>query len=124
MNKSVVLLVEDDPMNRMLAIDALERAGFEVADFNRADEAARYAEEGADTIAALLADISVPGERDGLDLAQSFAARWPEKAVLVTSGLYGSSEPDGLPRGVSFIAKPWTAKTLMRRVEEALRPDA
>lgn len=124
MNKNVVLLVEDDPMNRMLAIDALERAGYEVADFSRADEAAQYAEAGADAIAALVADISVPGERDGLDLAQSFAARWPDKAVLITSGLFGTSRPAGLPGGASFIAKPWTAKVLMRRMEEALRPAA
>lgn len=124
MNKTVVVLVEDDPMNRMLAIDALERAGYEVADFTRADEAARYAEEGADTIAALVADINLPGERDGLDLAQSFAARWPDKAILITSGLFGASEPADLPGGACFIAKPWTAKSLMRRMEEALRPHA
>lgn len=118
MPKTVVVVVEDDPMNRLLAVDALERAGFEVADFARADDAISYVERMPESIAGLLADINVPGERDGIDLAQTFAARWPDKAVVLTSGLFGPGRPGGLPEGADFIAKPWTAKALIAHMAE------
>lgn len=109
-------------MNRLLAVDALERAGFEVADFARADDAASYVECMPDSIAGLLADINVPGEQDGIDLARTFVNRWPDKAVVLTSGDFGSGWVPELPRGADFIAKPWTAKDLMARMTGVLRP--
>lgn len=120
MPRRVVVLVEDDPMNRLLAVDALERAGFDVADFTCADEAVSFAERMPESIAALLADINVPGERDGIDLAQTFADRWPDKAVVLTSGLFGPGRPSEMPPGADYIAKPWTAKALMACMTEAL----
>lgn len=122
MSRTIVILVEDDPMNRLLAVDALERAGFEVADFTRADEAASYAECMPERIAGLLADINIPGEQDGIDLARIFADRWPETAVVLTSGLFGSGRPPEVPQSAEFIAKPWTAKALMACMTGALRP--
>ncbi len=122
MTKTIVILVEDDPMNRLLAIDALERAGFEVADFARAEDAASYAESMTDSIAGLLADISLPGEQDGIDLAQVFAERWPDKPIMVTSGRFGPMRPPELPRGAEYIAKPWTAKSLMVAMAERFGP--
>ena len=61
MPKTVVVVVEDDPMNRLLAVDALERAGFEVADFARADDAISYVERMPESIAGLLSDIKRAG---------------------------------------------------------------
>ena len=124
MSKTVVVLVEDDPMNRLLAVDALERAGFEVADFARADDAASYVERMPDRIVGLLTDINVPGDQDGIDFARSFADRWPDKALVLTSGRFGPSRPSDLPQGAGFIAKPWTAKALMACMTDALRPAA
>lgn len=121
MSKTVVVLVEDDPMNRLLAVDALERVGFEVADFARADDAVTYVERMPDSIAGLLADIDVPGEQDGIDLARTFADRWPDKAVMLTSGHFGCRQPADLPQGAGFIAKPWTAKALMACMAGVLR---
>jgi CheY-like chemotaxis protein len=123
MPRTVMVLVEDDPMNRLLAVDALERAGYEVADFSRADDAVSYVERMPESIAGLLADINVPGERDGIDLAQTFADRWPDKAVILTSGLFGPGRPSDMPDGADFIAKPWTAKALIARMAEVFGPN-
>ncbi|MDX7950372.1 response regulator [Lichenihabitans sp. Uapishka_5] len=119
MPRTIVLVVEDDPMNRLLAVDALERSGFEVVDFSNADAAALYANQGAENIVALLADVNVPGECDGLDFAADFARRWPEKFVLVTSGCTRDDVMAGLPTSIDFLPKPWTAKMLMDRIAAA-----
>ena len=117
MSRKIVIVVEDEPMNRLLAVDMLEEAGFEVVDFGRADEAVIFAEEQPAPIAALFTDINVPGDRDGIDLAQVFAERWPETVVVVTSGRFGDQRPKELPLGVHYISKPWRG----RDVVEALR---
>lgn len=120
MTRTVIVLVEDDPMSRMVALDAFERADFDVEDFTRVDEAMAFVERMPERIAAVVADIQVPGERDGIDLVCTVRDRWPEVAVMVTSGRFGATGPDDLPAAVSFLPKPWTAKTLLEKMRKVL----
>ncbi|MCW6507331.1 response regulator [Lichenifustis flavocetrariae] len=118
MKRRIVMVVEDEPMNRLMAVDAFERAGFDVMDFGRTDEVLSCAERMPDEIAALFTDINVPGDDDGMDLARRFADRWPETPVLVTSGCFGEDAPADLPSSAGFIPKPWTVKALMARLQD------
>lgn len=112
----VILVVEDEPGARLSAVDACERAGFEVADFGRADDALAFLERSPASIAAVLTDIDVPGDHDGIDLAVRMAASWPHIPVVVTSGRFGHELPEGLPPGVRYLPKPWTSTTLLKHV--------
>ena len=121
MTRTVIVLVEDDAMSRLVALDALERAGYEIADFARADHAVTFVESMPDRIAAIVTDVQIPGEQDGIDLVCAVRDRWPGIAVMVTSGRFGATGPDDLPPNLTFLPKPWTAKALLAGLQEALR---
>ena len=70
-----VLVVEDEPIIRMNAVDMLEEAGFEVLEAANADTALRLLEARADEIAVLFTDIHMPGSMDGMALVALVAER-------------------------------------------------
>lgn len=120
MYRATIIVVEDEPMNRLLAVDVLEEAGFEVVDFGRADEALAFAETTTDSIRALFTDINVPGDRDGIDLAREFALRWPAILVMVTSGRFGANRPVELPDPILYMAKPWRGRDVVAALRAGL----
>jgi CheY-like chemotaxis protein len=63
----VVLVVEDEPLVRMIIVDTLADAGFEVLQASDAHEALRLFEAKAE-VAVVLTDIDMPGGMDGLEL--------------------------------------------------------
>jgi CheY-like chemotaxis protein len=73
---SVVLIVEDDPLLLMLAIEVVEEAGFIAVEAKNADEAVALLEAHSD-IDLLFTDIDMPGSMDGLKLAHAVRDRWP-----------------------------------------------
>lgn len=85
MQKAVVLVVEDEPILRMLAVDVVEEAGFEAIDAPDADAAMSLLESRAD-IRLVFTDIDMPGSMNGLGLAARIHDRWPLIALIVTSG--------------------------------------
>ena len=105
--KSVVLVVEDENLIRMSALDMVEEAGFEAIAASDADEAIRILESRND-IRAVFTDIHMPGSMDGLRLARVVRNRWPPVALIVTSGHMNLLEPD-LPTGGRFLPKPYGA---------------
>jgi CheY-like chemotaxis protein len=65
-----VLVVEDDPLLRMHAVDIVEDAGFTAIEAKDADEAIAILEKRSD-ITLLFTDIQMPGSMDGLKLAHA-----------------------------------------------------
>lgn len=105
-----ILFVEDEETVRRLAKRMLEREGYVVTAVGSAEEAILAAESGVDL---LVTDVALPGG-DGRQLARLLAQRSPQLHVLYTSG-------EGTPPSEhAFLQKPYTAKLLVRRVEELL----
>ncbi len=103
--RPVVLVVEDEPLIRMEAVDMVESAGFDTLEAGSAEAAIRMI-EGQPEIAILFTDIDMPGPLDGLDLARIVRNRWPHIVIFVASGvvdLHRKSLPDGL----AFFPKPY-----------------
>lgn len=100
-----VLIVEDEPLVRMCAVQTVEAAGFEVIEAESADEAIRILESRMD-IRAIFTDIHMPGSMDGLKLAHAVRHRWPPIKIIVTSGRERITERD-LPEGGRFFIKPY-----------------
>ena len=114
-----VVVVEDEPIIRMDTVAMLEEAGLTVVDFDRADEALRYANEHGQDVAALFTDINLRGRMDGIELAEIVAERLPDVIILVTSGRY-ESRPDRLPPGTTFLKKPWLPLQVLSAMQEAV----
>ena len=105
--KAVVLVVEDEYLIRMMAVDLVETAGFEVAEAANADEAIRIL-KGRSDIRVVFTDIHMPGSIDGMKLAHFVRRRWPPIELIVTSALFDIRDEDLPTRGV-FLPKPYNA---------------
>ncbi len=113
----VVLVVEDEALIRMVAVELLEDAGYSVVDFGTAAEAMAFCRDPRNDLAAVFTDINMPGDLDGLDVAALVTAIRPNAAVVVTSGRYGVKPPDLAPH-VRFLPKPWTALHLIDLIRD------
>ena len=113
----VVLVVEDDPLLRMLAVEVVEEAGFIAIEARDADEAVILLESRTD-IALLFTDINMPGSMDGLKLAHAVRDRWPPIKILVVSGkqqLQSSLPGVGVGRGTSIDGVPLNRSVAIQR---------
>jgi CheY-like chemotaxis protein len=104
--RPVVLIVEDEFLLRMDAVDMIAAAGFEVVEAANADQAIDILEARRD-ITVVFTDIQMPGSMDGLRLAQAVRGRWPPIKIVATSGHLDVSETD-LPEGGRFLPKPYS----------------
>lgn len=110
MDKTVVLVVEDEALIRMDARHMIEDAGYAVVEACDADEAITALVTRSD-IRAVFTDISMPGSMSGWQLAHTVRRRWPPIHLIVTSGLQAPTDPP-MPADARFIAKPYGFKQL------------
>ena len=73
--RKVVLVVDDEALVRMMAVDLFEDLGFEVLDAHGGDAALAVLEARPD-VSLLFTDCRMPG-MTGPELAAIAAARWP-----------------------------------------------
>jgi CheY-like chemotaxis protein len=104
--RPVVLIVEDEFLLRIDAIDMIAAAGFEVVEAGNADEAIVILESRRD-ITVVFTDVQMPGSMDGLKLARAVKGRWPPIKIVATSGHLDVGETD-LPEGGRFLRKPYS----------------
>jgi CheY-like chemotaxis protein len=104
--RPVVLIVEDEFLLRMNAVDMIAAAGFEAIEAANADEAIEILENRRD-ITVVFTDIQMPGSMDGLKLARAVRGRWPPIKIVATSGHIDVVETD-LPDGGRFLPKPYS----------------
>lgn len=107
----VILIVEDDPFLRVLAVEFVEEAGFEALEAGDADQAIAILESRSE-IAVLFTDINMPGSMDGLELALVVSNRWPAIEILVASGHVRLQQSDLPPNG-RFLGKPYHAAAMI-----------
>lgn len=104
-SKGVVLVVEDEPLVRMFAVDFVEDAGFDVVEAADANEAVAILEARTD-IRILFTDIDMPGSMDGMKLARAVRDRWPPIEIIIVSG-HKRPGDDDLPARAVFYSKPY-----------------
>lgn len=117
-SRVVVLIVEDEPLVRLVGADVLEEAGFDVVEAADADEALAILETRPD-VRVLFTDINMPGSLDGLELAHLVHERWPEVRLLVTSGRFQLRNED-IPDQGQFVAKPYEPAAVVRKLRTML----
>jgi CheY-like chemotaxis protein len=107
----VILIVEDDPFLRMLAVDFVNEAGFETLEACDADQAIAIL-ASCSKIAVLFTDINMPGSMDGLKLARVVSSRWPVIEILIASGHVRLRQADLPPNG-RFLRKPYRTAAMI-----------
>ena len=107
----VVLVVDDDPLVRMLAVDFFEEMGCEVVEAADGREALAKLEQRPD-VSLLFTDCRMPG-MSGPELADAAAKRRPDLRVVLVTGYYDVEEPRW-----PLIWKPYDARTVERIVSE------
>jgi two-component system, response regulator PdtaR len=98
-----VLLVEDEPLVRMLLAEELRAAGLTVVEAGCASEALSFL--AVDSVDVVVTDIQMPGGMDGLELAEDIRRKHPAVPIVVTSG---NPPPVNLSQLGPFLMKPYT----------------
>ncbi|MGA7998155.1 MAG: response regulator [Bradyrhizobium sp.] len=115
---TVVLVVEDEMLLRMRAVDMVEDAGFTPVEAVDADEAVAILESRSD-IALLFTDIQMPGSMDGLKLAHTVHKRWPPIKIILVSGQLKLANID-IPADSRFFRKPLEAKEMIAEMQDMI----
>ena len=116
-----VLLVEDAASVRMVTRQVLERYGYTILEAPNGDTALRLAAKHHGRIHLLLTDVVMPG-LSGRQLAEQLVQLRPDMKVLYASGYtdHAIVHHGILESGIAFLQKPFTPKTLGRRVRQVL----
>jgi CheY-like chemotaxis protein len=115
---AVVLVVEDEMLLRMRAVDMVEDAGYTPLEAIDADEAVKILESRSD-IALMLTDIQMPGSMDGIGLAHAVHKRWPPIKIIVVSGALKLPDID-IPAHSRFFGKPLEAKEMIAELQNMI----
>lgn len=114
-DRAVVLIVEDEPLVRMMVIELFEDEGFEVLEAADADQALMIFRQRND-VALLFTDVEMPGSLDGYALARWAHDNRPAVKTMIVSGRALPRAGD-VPEGAAFVGKPYDYGDVMRRVE-------
>src|SRR5947209_15059160 len=110
-----VLIVEDEMVLRMRAVDIVEDAGFRAVEAVNADQAMSILESRSD-ISLLFTDIQMPGSMDGLKLAHAVHERWPSIKIILVSGQVRPSEAER-PADSRFVSKPLGVEEIIAQLQ-------
>lgn len=116
-DRTVVLVVDDEPLVRIFTVQVLQEAGYAVDEARDCEEA--LSRLRGRQIGALVTDIQMPGGMDGCGLAWHVHGMFPEVALLVTSGV-AKPAPHELPPKTRFLPKPLAPQLLVHELGEAL----
>ena len=114
--KAAVLVVDDEALVRMYAVDVLRDAGHVVFEAGGADEALEVLDEHPE-IGVLFTDINMPGQLDGLDLARMVHARRPGVHIILTSGRL-RPPAEAIPDDGRFLAKPYAGEAVTSLISQ------
>ena len=115
-----ILLAEDDDDMRRFLVKALERAGYDVSDFDNG--ASAYERLREEPFSLLLTDIVMP-EMDGIELARRATEIDPDLKVMFITGFAAVAlNPDSkAPKDAKILSKPFHLRDLVNEVEKMLQ---
>ncbi|WP_442855825.1 response regulator [Devosia sp. A16] len=115
-SRPLVLIVEDEPMIMLGAVQLFEAAGFEALVAFSSDEAVAHLESRSGIVVTFI-EYDVPGTLDGAQLAEVVRSRWPTVEIIVVSRPRPGETPD-LPLGARYFEKPYTHAEIERALDQ------
>lgn len=116
----MILVVEDDAIQRQNLEAQLEDEGFKTLSADNAEKALVLLNAHRD-IQIIVLDVQMPGRLDGIDVLLAVRARWPQMKTLMISGQANRAQ---LPADVPLLMKPYTGEKLLAMVRQMLVPAA
>ena len=110
-----VLLVEDEDFIRIVLIEAMTDAGFEVIDASDAEAALALAET-TPCPEVIVSDINLGPGMDGFALAAALRCRWPTVPVLMMSGRRVNFAGWHCGKAERFVSKPFALDAFVQHV--------
>ena len=113
---SIILVVEDDDIVRMLIVDVLEELEFKVLEANGCEQALEFLNDEDQYIDLMMTDVGLP-DMNGKQLATKVRALRPALPILFASGY---AENIDVSDGMQLIAKPFSIDQLRDKVKSML----
>lgn len=113
-----ILVVEDNPEVKSVAVTLLEQLNYRAVAVENAKSALNVLATGT-PIDLVFTDVMLPGDLDGVALAQAIAKRYPRIPVLLTSG-YAKAMAGR--HGLPILRKPYQLAALAEAVRSTLNP--
>ena len=120
-DQAQILLVDDNEAVRVTAAAYLRECGLAVLEAADASQALDLLAEAR--VDALVTDIVMPGEMDGMGLAEAAKASRPGLPVVLVSG-FSERAAEAQARGFAVINKPYSLPDLERRLRLLVEPSA
>jgi CheY-like chemotaxis protein len=112
MSNFVMLLVEDDSLQREVLSDLLKDEGFEVVECATAEAAELIVASTGNELRALITDHNLAGRMTGLELAEYARSAHPGLNIVLMSGTVMAP----LPPNTTFLRKPFAPAHLLAAV--------
>jgi len=120
---ATLLVVEDEPMLRMIVVETLRDAGYAVLEANDGDAGLKAVQSNA-SIDGLITDIRMPG-LNGYQLAEAAIGLRPRLKVLLMTGYTSEPLPKSLAdRGIQVMYKPFDVDQLAQIAGQLLSRDS
>jgi DNA-binding response OmpR family regulator len=109
----LVLVVEDEPLIRMVAVETLADFGFDAEEAATAGAALAMLQDIPGRFSAVIIDIGLP-DRPGDELAAELREKWAYLPIIVASGHDSSKLPQWLRQDklIRLVAKPYDNSAL------------
>ncbi len=116
-----ILVVDDEPLVRMVAVEILEELGYHVLEADDGMSAMRIMNSGQ-PIDLLVTDVGLPGGMNGRQLADAIRATRPDLRVLFVTGYAENAvlNHGHLDHGMHVMTKPFLGDAFARRVKDLL----
>ncbi len=116
-----ILLVDDEPLVRMLAVEQLEELGYSVIEAEDGPSAMRVLNSQRD-ISLLITDVGLPGGMNGRQVADAARVSRPGLEVLFITGYAENAvlNHGHLEQGMHVMTKPFQMDAFARRVKDLI----
>ena len=122
MPSGTILVADDDAAIRTVLNQALSRAGYEVRSTGTAAALWRWVAAGEGDL--VVTDVVMPRGMSGIDLARVVRHRWPELALVVTTGYSATDiQTDELPVRHGILMKPFSIEELVDLLTRLIAED-
>ena len=117
----VVVVIDDEPLIRMLVVEALEENGYQVVDAGDGPSGLKVLET-APRVDLLITDVGLPGGMNGRQVADAARVQRPDLKVLFLTG-YAENAVVGnghLDPGMEVMTKPFVHAEFINKVRELI----
>ena len=111
----ICLIVDDEPCIRGYLKIILGRAHFQVLEAGSAPEALKMVRALNGALDIIVTDVVMPGDMNGVDLANAVRNAFPQIPIIVISG-YLPQTPRRCCANFEWITKPFKAETILEAI--------